>query len=79
MGTARPLSVVTALHGVWGPFPVHLSYQWFADGEPVKGATAPVYLVRTADRGAVLTVEVTGTKDGYTTTSRTSDGTKVGR
>ncbi|NKY38233.1 hypothetical protein HGA02_01470 [Cellulomonas septica] len=78
-GSARPLSVVTAVHGVWGPFPVHLSYQWFVDGEPVKGATAPVYLVRTADRGSVLTVEVTGTKDGYTPSTRTSDGIKVGR
>jgi len=79
VGLAKPLSVVTAMHAAWGPFPVTTSYQWFVDGKAVKGATAPVYLVRTADRGAVLSVEVTGTKTGYAPTTRTSDGIKVGR
>ena len=78
-GIAAALLPVVALTVPWSPFPVSTSYQWFRDGEAITGATLPVYVVRTADRGAVLTVTVTGSKDGYTATSRTSDGTKVGR
>lgn len=79
VGIAKPWLPVAAVTTPWSPFPVSSSYQWYLDGKAIKGADLPVYIVRTADKGGVLTVQVTGTKDGYTPTTRTSAGTKVGR
>lgn len=79
VGIAKPRFPVVAVTVPWAPFPVSLHYQWFLDGKPITGATSPVYVVRTADKGGELTVKVTGTKDGYAPTTRTSDATKVGR
>ncbi|WP_149202421.1 Ig-like domain-containing protein [Actinotalea subterranea] len=79
LGRAQPRWPLLAWTDPWGPFPVSLTYQWYADGEPIDGATSPFYQVRTADRGAELTVQVTGTRDGYAPATRTSDAVKVGR
>ena len=43
----------------------------------IFGATAATYKVRSGDLGRTLTVKVTGSKTGYTTSSRTSAGTMV--
>ncbi|QIG41786.1 hypothetical protein G5V58_02440 [Nocardioides anomalus] len=55
----------------------HLHYQWFADGERIAGATGARYLVRPQDRGARLSVEVTGSAPGYATTTRSSRPTRA--
>ena len=78
-GTAKVGSTLRATTDRWEPRPVELSYQWFVDGDAVRGATRSTWTVRGADRGDVITVTVTGTKDGYEPTSRTSSGLKVGR
>ncbi|MGN7252712.1 beta strand repeat-containing protein [Arthrobacter sp. SAFR-014] len=74
-GTAAVDSTLTAAPGTWGPAPVPLGYQWKADGADIAGATAATYKPTTATVGKILTVTVTGTKDGYTTETRTSAAT----
>lgn len=59
--------------GTWGPGSVALSYRWFRDGLAITGASSTTYRVVSADVGHALTFAVTGSKSGYTTTSRTSD------
>jgi hypothetical protein len=71
-GTARVGSKLTASAGTWQPAPVTLTYQWLRSGRPVAGATGATYTPGAADRGAALTVQVTGTKPGYTSVTVTS-------
>ncbi|WP_456509189.1 hypothetical protein [Arthrobacter sp. TE12231] len=74
-GTAKVGSTLTAVPGTWGPAPVTLTYQWKANGVAILGATAATYKVAAADTGKTLTITVTGTKTGYTTTAKTSAAT----
>ncbi|WP_190243168.1 carboxypeptidase regulatory-like domain-containing protein [Arthrobacter globiformis] len=74
-GTAKVDSTLTAEPGTWGPSPVTLSYQWKADGADIAGATANTYKPTAVTVGKMLTVTVTGTKDGYTTETKTSAAT----
>ena len=76
-GTAKVGSTLTAVPGTWGPSPVTLTYQWKANGVAILGATAATYKVAAADAGKTLTITVTGTKTGYTTTAKTSAATPV--
>jgi hypothetical protein len=53
--------------GVWTPTPTSYSYQWrYADGTAVSGATDSSYTPTVTDLGKSLYVEVTGSRDGYT-------------
>ncbi|WP_331547765.1 hypothetical protein [Propionicimonas sp.] len=67
--------VLTASSGVWGPAPVGLSYQWLRGSTLIPSATSASYTVQAADAGATLTVQVTGSKVGYTTVTKTSSAT----
>ncbi|KQQ20682.1 hypothetical protein ASF48_08735 [Rathayibacter sp. Leaf299] len=74
-GTAKVGSTLTANTGTWGPAPVTFSYQWKADGVALSGATAGTYTPSSATLGKKITVTVTGSKTGYTGSSRTSAAT----
>ena len=71
-GTAKVGSVLTAGPGTWAPAPVALTYQWKANGANISGATANTYTVAASLVGETITVAVTGSKAGYTSTTRTS-------
>ncbi|PTL71956.1 hypothetical protein C1I63_03285 [Rathayibacter caricis DSM 15933] len=71
-GTAAVGSVLTAKTGTWNPVPTSYAYQWKRSGTAITGATASTYKAVTADSGRTLTVTVTGSRTGYTTTPRTS-------
>ncbi|OOB90993.1 fibronectin type III domain-containing protein [Rathayibacter sp. VKM Ac-2630] len=71
-GTAAVGSVLTAKTGTWNPVPTSYAYQWKRSGTAITGATAATYKAVTADSGRTLTVTVTGSRTGYTTTPRTS-------
>ena len=71
-GTAQVGSALSVSAGTWGPAPVALSYQWLRSGVAVPGATGTTYPVTPADLGATISVEVTGTKSGYTSVSKVS-------
>ncbi|MSR99624.1 S8 family serine peptidase [Arthrobacter sp. BL-252-APC-1A] len=74
-GTATVGSTLTATPGTWAPAPVNLSYQWLRGTTPIKGATKSTYILTGADAGATISVEVTGTKPGYATTTKRSNPT----
>ena len=75
-GTVAAGRSVRAAPGTWTTG-TRLTYQWKRDGVAIRGATGQRYTVRSADRGARLSVSVTGTKRGYTTTTRTSPAARV--
>lgn len=76
-GTAQVGSTLSATAGAWTPAPVTLAYQWNRGGQAIAGATAATYVLQAADLGRPVTVTVTGTRDGYVSTSRTSTPTDV--
>ena len=76
-GTVSVGHTVTADAGQWSPSPVALSYQWLLAGAPISGATSSTYTITSADLGQELQVQVTGTLEGYTTSSATSVGVVV--
>ncbi|WP_153004281.1 hypothetical protein [Microbacterium testaceum] len=73
-GTARVGTTLAAVPGTWTSGTT-LTYQWFADGAKIRGATSASFTPTTAQRGAKLTVAVTGTKAGYTSRTATSKAT----
>lgn len=52
---------------------VSTTYQWLRDGNPITGETALTYTVTEADRGREVSVRATGTRDGYTSGTATSN------
>jgi hypothetical protein len=70
-GTVRVGKTLTANAGAWTPSPT-LRYQWYANGATIKNATAKTFKLTTAQLGKKISVKVTGTKSGYTTTAKTS-------
>jgi len=74
-GTAKVGATLTAAPGAWEPAATVFTYQWNRGGSAISGATSTTYVPTTADLGATLTVAVTGTLSGYTTTTKTSAAT----
>ncbi len=70
-GSGAALSELTAVPGTWDDGTT-LTYNWFADGVEIVGATAGTYTPTLAQIGAQITVKVTSTKEGYVTESATS-------
>lgn len=75
-GSATVGLPLTAVPGVWGPGTVALAYQWVnsATGD-IPSATSSTYTPVVGDLGATISVRVTGTETGYTTTSAISAST----
>lgn len=75
VGTAQVGRTLSANPGVWAPSGVRVSYQWYADGRLIKGATGKTYQVIAGDRGKRVTVKVLGTKAGLASVTLTSPQT----
>jgi len=73
-GPARVGAELTVDTGDWAEGTV-FTYQWFADGEAVGGATAATFTPGVAEFGTVVTVIVTGTTPGYVAEAVESNGT----
>jgi surface antigen len=80
-GTARVGLTLTAHPGDWSPTPT-LSYQWYADGVAIPGATGTTFTATAAELDKHITVQVTARRPGYLTalvesapTSRVQPGT----
>ena len=79
-GAARAGSKVRAVFKSWKPGKkVKYRYKWFRNGKKIKGAKKAAYRISRKDRGKKLTVKVTGKRNGFETTSRTSRKVKVRR
>lgn len=74
-GSIRVGEALTVVSGEWAPGAVSLAFQWYRDGEAIKGANAARYILDPADAGGTLTVSVTGSKDGFSTVTKTSVAT----
>ncbi len=68
-GRTRTGKRLTAVAGTWSASPTTYAYQWLRQGRPVRGATGPEYVVKRADRGKRLSVRVTATGPGGSTTA----------
>ncbi|KRC64258.1 hypothetical protein ASE12_05445 [Aeromicrobium sp. Root236] len=78
-GTPQAGLTLTVRPGVWSPTDATLTYRWLS-GTTSKslvatGGTTTTYVVRAADVGKRLVVEVTGSKSGYTSLVRSSSMT----
>jgi cell wall-associated NlpC family hydrolase/peptidoglycan hydrolase-like protein with peptidoglycan-binding domain len=78
-GEAQVGQSLSATPGSWGPGKVTLSYQWYRADSPIDKATASRYDVQAADAGKALKVVVTGSRSGFTVTSRASSATDLVR
>ncbi|MFT4122272.1 MAG: carboxypeptidase regulatory-like domain-containing protein [Microbacteriaceae bacterium] len=74
-GTAKVGKRLKAKSGTWSPSGVKLHYRWYRNGKVIKGATASTYRLKKADKGAKITVKVTGKKSGYATAAKKSKAT----
>ncbi|MGC3993148.1 MAG: S8 family serine peptidase [Propionicimonas sp.] len=77
-GTFKVGRTVTAKKGTWSPTPTSYSYRWLRAGSAIKGATKSTYTLTRADKGRKISVTVTVSRGGYTTTSWTTKAKKVG-
>ncbi len=64
-GTPQVDQPLTTTSGSWNPTPQSISYQWFADGTPIDGATSPTFVPGPAQVDRQLSVAATATKAGY--------------
>ena len=75
-GTVKVGSTLTVSRGKWTSGTT-FKYQWYASGKAIKGATSTTFVLTADQLGEPITVKVTGSKDGYTTVSKTSAKTSV--
>jgi hypothetical protein len=74
VGYAQVGQTLRAVPGLWTPRPA-FTYTWYANDVKISGATTVDYTPGSADIGKRITVTITGTAAGFTTTSRTSPKT----
>lgn len=72
LGQAAVGATLRVRTGLWQPTPVRLSYQWYADGKALLGATGPTFQVDANRIGDRITVAVRGARDGYVSVERIS-------
>lgn len=75
-GTTTVGSTLTVAPGTWSAG-VALTYQWFRAGSPVAASKATSYVLGVSDIGKAITVSVQGTRENYTTLTRTSAATAL--
>lgn len=70
-GAVKVGQTLTANPGTWTPGTT-LAYQWLAGGVAVSGATGSTLVLGPGQAGKAIAVQVTGSKPGYATASKTS-------
>jgi len=76
LGTPKVGSTLSVDAGTWAPG-VTLAYQWRRDDLDISGATSLSYVPVAADSARSLSVKVTGSMDGYTSTRLTSKSVSI--
>ena len=77
VGKARVGWVVLATPGMWNQDKLKFSFQWKRDGQPISGATRPLYRIARADKGHSLSVTVVATARDQQPVSATSRVVRV--
>ena len=75
-GTRRAGAKLSCSTGGWNSGPTSYTYQWYRDGTPLAGFTAPSYTLGTLDEGTTLTCVVTAI-NGAGHTAATSGAVKI--
>lgn len=75
-GTLKVGKKLTVSKGTWTSGTT-FTYQWYAGGKAIKGATKSTLKLTKSQKGKTIKVKVTGKKSGYTTVSKTSKATKT--
>ena len=78
-GTLVVGETLTAVNGSWNTTGLGFSHQWLRGGAPIEGATLPTYLLRAADAGRAISVEVTAKRTGFADGSATSAAKTIAR
>ncbi|WP_017239424.1 hypothetical protein [Streptomyces sp. SS] len=65
-GTVRVGRTLTVNKGVWTPAPGSYTYQWYANGRAISGATKSWFTLTKTQRGTRITVKVTAYRTGHT-------------
>ena len=74
-GTPKVGSTLSASTGTWSKPGLTYAYQWVVNGTAVSGADRATFVPRAADVGLPVTVHVTASRAGYTTTTAISPQT----
>lgn len=75
-GTTKVGKTLRAKVKAWTP-KASFGYQWYRSGVAIAGATKSSYKLVGTDYRAKITVQVTGTRSGYTAAVKTSKATKA--
>jgi uncharacterized protein YjdB len=73
-GTKRVGKKLKVKVGTWSP-KAKFTYQWYANGKKIKGATKATLTLKKAQQGKKIKVKVTGKRAGYKTKTVTSAAT----
>lgn len=71
IGWRYPGTLLCVEAGSWVPEPERFRYRWYRDGRPIHRATGARYRVDAEDRGARISVRITGIRGGFTPRSAT--------
>lgn len=74
-GTAKVGKTLKAAKGTWSPAPGSYSYQWYANGTKITGASKSSLTLKSAQRGKKVTVKVTAHRTAHRDGTSTSKAT----
>jgi hypothetical protein len=64
-GTAKVGRTLKAGTGTWSPAATSYSYQWYANGRAISGATRASLVLKPAQKGTKITVKVIAHRTGH--------------
>ncbi|MDH6218439.1 Tat pathway signal protein [Streptomyces pseudovenezuelae] len=76
-GTAKVGKTLKTTKGTWSPSPTTYSYQWYANGKAISGATKTSLVLKAAQKGKKITVKVVAHRTGHKDGSAVSKATKT--
>ncbi|MFC9728944.1 hypothetical protein ACFWEO_21800 [Streptomyces roseolus] len=74
-GTARVRATLVVSRGTWTESPASYTYQWYADGRAISGATRAAFTLTQAQKGQRITVKVSAHRAGHATGSASTAAT----
>jgi hypothetical protein len=76
-GTAKVGKRLKASTGAWSPSPTPFAYQWQANGKAISGATQSSLVLKPAQKGKKITVQLVAHRTGHKDGSAVSRATKA--
>ncbi|WP_244177662.1 Tat pathway signal protein [Streptomyces atriruber] len=74
-GTTKVGKTLKTTKGTWSPAPTSYSYQWYANGTKITGATKSSLTLKSAHRGKKITLKMTAHRTGHHSGTSTSNPT----